>query len=52
MAAGRAIHNHGTVIRNSQDIFGTSIFVKDERGRHLPELFDLSSRCGAIDGRA
>ena len=30
MAAGRAIYNYGTVIRNSQDMFGTSIFVKDD----------------------
>jgi predicted dithiol-disulfide oxidoreductase (DUF899 family) len=32
IAAGRAIYNYGTVIRNSQDMFGTSIFVKDEAG--------------------
>jgi predicted dithiol-disulfide oxidoreductase (DUF899 family) len=32
MAAGRAIYNYGTVIRNSKDMFGTSIFVKDEGG--------------------
>jgi len=32
MAAGRAIYNYGTVIRNSQDMFGTSIFVKDDSG--------------------
>ncbi|MYZ50462.1 DUF899 domain-containing protein [Propylenella binzhouense] len=31
-AAGRAIYNYGTVIRNSPDMFGTSIFVKDEKG--------------------
>jgi predicted dithiol-disulfide oxidoreductase (DUF899 family) len=30
VAAGRAIYNYGTVIRNSQDMFGTSIFVKDD----------------------
>ena len=30
LAAGRAIYNYGTVIRNSRDMFGTSIFVKDE----------------------
>ncbi len=30
IAAGRAIYNYGTVIRNSQDMFGTSIFVKDD----------------------
>lgn len=29
-AAGRAIYNYGTVIENSPDMFGTSIFVKDE----------------------
>jgi predicted dithiol-disulfide oxidoreductase (DUF899 family) len=32
MAAGRAIYNYGTVIRESQDMFGTSIFVKDAGG--------------------
>jgi predicted dithiol-disulfide oxidoreductase (DUF899 family) len=32
LAAGRAIYNYGTVIRNSPDMFGTSIFVKDESG--------------------
>jgi predicted dithiol-disulfide oxidoreductase (DUF899 family) len=32
IAAGRAIYNYGTVIRNSQDMFGTSIFVKDDSG--------------------
>jgi predicted dithiol-disulfide oxidoreductase (DUF899 family) len=32
LAAGRAIYNYGTVINNSQDMFGTSIFVKDENG--------------------
>ena len=31
-AAGRAIYNYGTVIRNSPDMFGASIFVKDEKG--------------------
>ena len=30
--AGRAIYNYGTVIRNSSDMFGTSIFAKDESG--------------------
>ncbi|HEY0182779.1 MAG TPA: thioredoxin family protein [Rhodopila sp.] len=30
IAAGRAIYNYGTVIRRSQDMFGASIFVKDE----------------------
>jgi predicted dithiol-disulfide oxidoreductase (DUF899 family) len=32
IAAGRALYNYGTVIRNSQDMFGTSMFVKDDRG--------------------
>ena len=32
IAAGRAIYNYGTVIRNSQDMFGMSIFVKDDGG--------------------
>ena len=32
IAAGRAIYNYGTVIRDSQDMFGTSIFVKDNGG--------------------
>lgn len=31
-AAGRAIYNYGTVIRNASDMFGTSLFVKDEAG--------------------
>ena len=32
-AAGRALYNYGvTVIRNSPDMFGVSIFVKDEQG--------------------
>lgn len=31
-AAGRAIYNYGTVIKNSEDMFGTSIFVKDDEG--------------------
>lgn len=31
-ARGRAIYNYGTVIRNSPDMFGASIFVKDEAG--------------------
>jgi predicted dithiol-disulfide oxidoreductase (DUF899 family) len=30
--AGRAIYNYGTEIRNSPDMFGTSIFVKDDSG--------------------
>ena len=29
IAAGRAIYNYGTVIENSQDMFGTSIFAKE-----------------------
>jgi predicted dithiol-disulfide oxidoreductase (DUF899 family) len=32
IAAGQAIYNYGTVIRNSPDMFGTSIFVKDDGG--------------------
>ena len=32
IAAGRAIYNYGTVIRNSRDMFGTSIFVRDDGG--------------------
>ncbi len=32
IAAGRAIYNYGTVIRNSPDMFGTSIFAKDDGG--------------------
>ena len=32
IAAGRAIYNYGTVIRNSPDMFGTSIFVTDDKG--------------------
>jgi predicted dithiol-disulfide oxidoreductase (DUF899 family) len=32
IAAGRAIYNYGTVIRRSQDMFGASIFVKDDGG--------------------
>ena len=32
LAAGRALYNYGTVIRNSPDMFGTSIFVKDDAG--------------------
>jgi predicted dithiol-disulfide oxidoreductase (DUF899 family) len=32
LTAGRALYNYGTVIHNSQDMFGTSIFVKDDRG--------------------
>ena len=31
-AEGRAIYNYGTVIENSPDMFGVSIFVKDEDG--------------------
>ena len=29
-ATGRAIYNYGTVIREAEDMFGTSIFIKDE----------------------
>ena len=32
IAAGRAIYNYGFVIRKSPDMFGASIFVKDESG--------------------
>jgi predicted dithiol-disulfide oxidoreductase (DUF899 family) len=32
LAAGRAIYNYGEVVRESQDLFGTSIFVKDDGG--------------------
>ncbi len=32
IAAGRAIYNYGTVIRSSHDMFGVSIFVKDNGG--------------------
>jgi predicted dithiol-disulfide oxidoreductase (DUF899 family) len=32
MAAGRAIYNYGEVIRESQDMFGTTIFVQDHDG--------------------
>ena len=32
IAAGRAVYNYGTAIRNSQDMFGVSTFVKDESG--------------------
>ena len=32
IAAGRAVYNYGTVIRESQDMFGTSIFVRGDDG--------------------
>lgn len=32
IAAGRAIYNYGTVIRSSHDMFGISVFVKDDTG--------------------
>lgn len=32
IAAGRAIYNYGTVIKQSQDMHGTSIFVKGDDG--------------------
>lgn len=32
-AAGRAIYNYGTVIERSSDMFGVSIFVKDDQGQ-------------------
>jgi predicted dithiol-disulfide oxidoreductase (DUF899 family) len=33
IAAGRALYNYGTVIRDSRDMFRTSIFVKTARDR-------------------
>jgi predicted dithiol-disulfide oxidoreductase (DUF899 family) len=35
IAAGRAIYNYGTVIQQSRDMFGVSIFVKDDSGAIL-----------------
>lgn len=32
IAAGRAIYNYGTVIKNGEDMHGTSIFAKNEAG--------------------
>jgi predicted dithiol-disulfide oxidoreductase (DUF899 family) len=32
LAEGRAVYNYGTVIRDSPDMFGVSIFVKDDSG--------------------
>ncbi|MGE0424864.1 MAG: DUF899 domain-containing protein [Reyranellaceae bacterium] len=32
IAAGRAIYNYGTVIRNSEDMHGISVFARDESG--------------------
>jgi len=32
IAAGRAIYNYGTPIKNSEDMHGVSIFARDERG--------------------
>jgi predicted dithiol-disulfide oxidoreductase (DUF899 family) len=32
IAAGRAIYNYGTPIKSSEDMFGTSIFARSERG--------------------
>jgi predicted dithiol-disulfide oxidoreductase (DUF899 family) len=32
LAAGRAIYNYGTVIKNSEDMHGTSIFARDANG--------------------
>lgn len=32
IAAGRAIYNYGTVIRDSEDMFGVSIFVRGDNG--------------------
>lgn len=31
--AGRAIYNYGTVIKNAEDMHGTSIFARDESGQ-------------------
>ncbi len=41
LAAGRALCNYGEVLRESQDMFGTHVFVKDDggaigRGRVMP----------------
>ena len=52
LAAGRAIYNYGEVIRETQDMFGAHIFVKDDGGSHLPHLLDPSSRRRAADGCA
>ena len=32
IAAGRAVYNYGTPIKSSEDMHGTSIFARDERG--------------------
>ncbi|WP_157018102.1 DUF899 domain-containing protein [Mesorhizobium xinjiangense] len=32
LAGGRAIYNYGTVIKNSEDMHGTSIFTRDDGG--------------------
>jgi predicted dithiol-disulfide oxidoreductase (DUF899 family) len=32
IAAGRAIYNYGEVVRESEDLFGASIFIKDDVG--------------------
>jgi predicted dithiol-disulfide oxidoreductase (DUF899 family) len=32
IAAGRAIYNYGTVIKNSQDMFGVSVFARNDAG--------------------
>jgi predicted dithiol-disulfide oxidoreductase (DUF899 family) len=32
LADGRAVYNYGTLIEKSEDMFGASIFVKDESG--------------------
>ena len=51
IAAGRAIFNYGTPIKSSEDMFGTSIFAKDERGDvfHTYSTFDRGDR--DADGR-
>ena len=32
LAAGRAVYNYGTIIKNSEDMHGASFFAKNERG--------------------
>ena len=50
-AAGRAIYNYGTPIRDSGEMFGLSVFVKDATGAIHHSLFDLPPRHRAADGR-
>ena len=40
LAGGRAIYNYGTVLRTSQDMFGTSIFAFVRHARHKRLLQD------------